>query len=308
MKKKILIFLVSFLSIHLVLCTMYYYLIYIKTELYEVDKLNLDTDIWFVGDSHMKRAIRDGVIPKAQNLSFYGESIRNTYFRLSEYINTGHQPKLVLLQAESTRWSNFGLNYQKNSTFYARKLDFQDYLFLFVNDLNASKQYLSSFLFPYINILSDYKMLKHKDTRKNKDTKEFIALQMDERASKALKDFNEIYPNKNPQDFIDPVVLDYTYKIIHLLSTHNIDFFFIEIPISDFFNNCFLNSKVTKNQILEKALMDLHIDSHKLIQLDLPSSSDHSCFFDSHHLNFKGSDGFTNELLCKLDALNLIGN
>lgn len=241
--------------------------------------------IIIAGDSNTECAINDQKISNALNISKSGESYFYTFYKLKHLIHRNeHIEKVYLsfsphnLVTEETRITEGGSIYN-NFIKYSPVLDSESIYYLFKKD---KKNVFLSFLKSPISFFEKGSFLKNKLSSTLWGGYLYLDRNNLDKEIKSSQKFSRVYSQKN----IDDIEVRYLKKISHLLEIYNIELVLLNTPKwTDFYKNS--NHLEFYYKVYEKDFSNLKL-------LDYSSLfSRKELFGDFTHLNFKGSQKFT---------------
>lgn len=304
-KHKILLFLLFFLGIHFIVSFGFNLYVSKKSMLVESQKLALEEKnnrFLFIGDSHPTRSIDGDKIPGVVKLTYYGQGPVLSYFRLKDYLmKCENHPEYLFVQADITHYSANYMTYIENKFFYSGIIDYEELYSIGAISLDRYLMSYSYRLFPYMEWRS--LLRKNKKKKKAKDKIRFSELSPEQRAYKTEQFVMEQLLTNDPGNLYSHKALYYLEKIIKLCEEHRIKIIAVKYPITNYYWNkllVFCGKKAMQTPPQDKMLRDYNIP---IMDFELMYEYDYDLFFDSHHMNEKGREVFTELISKELEKL-----
>jgi len=237
----------------------------------------------FLGSSHTKRSIDTSIVKSSLSLAFYGQNNINAYdllkYILKKYPN---HFTYVCLPNDFGYYSNRFASNLNNMYFYHRFFDYSEYGSIIKQPYKNQKEAIIQDYFPYVNLK---KMIKNHFVRKRKENIAFSSLNENEKNQSALTYLNEIHGIQNSKDIYSRIAILYLEKTISLLKKSNQKAIFINYPHTKTLQR---NIDKIKPETLKSDTI-IKQAGFKIIDLSKSLEDHDEYFFDSHHLNKKGT-------------------
>lgn len=278
---KLIPYLVVFIALNFIfLKTSSFY----KQEYKYIERIDASIDsqseIIFLGDSHVETIKLLDLSDKVGNLAFGADGIYEMYIKVLTMLEYNKNLKYVFIATEPQTFNN---TTSPNSTFLNKYL-------LKVNDtlnvynkskLNLITEKIPLFNDSHINYILDgiYTGFKQDNTETKKDWSTLTNLQRTEIATNTgISDHSSVMTN---DDFAKVYEL-----IINLCKTHNIKVIGIRFPVNEnYINQCQQEELKKVDSFITELNLDLHLDYSTKIKKPI-------YFDDEDHLNKKGLEKF----------------
>jgi len=257
----------------------------VNLYLKETTSPNLDTNVLIMGDSHGERAVDPTYFHSAINISQSAEPLVLTYWKLKDIIEENNIDT-VLISLSYHNLSAFNdLKYIDNrwsKEMMRRSFDLVDY-----DDLDKVDFDWNEFLKRYFRDMCLYPHTKHHThIGKYVTSEESKLTNLDINVNRQFYDGEETYEVSEKSEY-------FLEQIIRLTKNENITLMFIKPPV----HKDYLNSVPLKFRDHYKAIINQITQSGiKVIQIEHVNFDDFD-FFDFDHLNLKGSQKYTKELI-----------
>ena len=286
----------------LILLSFHFSLLYIykvfeqKTKLVDTfnqyEKTPVKKKFLFLGSSHTKRAVDTSIVNSSFSMAFYGQNNINAYYLLKFFLEKYPQNfEYVCLPDEFGYFSKRFSSNLDNMFFYKSFFDYKEYGTLTHSIYKSNKEALLQRFFPYINLR---KMIKTQFFRKKKENIDFSSFTDKEREENAISYLEKEHGIKNSTDIYANIAITYLTKTIKLLKKHNQKAIFIKYPHTQILQNEI--DKIKPYPQISDSLI-LHA-GYEIIDFHRSMFNHDECFFDSHHLNKKGTK-YASEIIQK---------
>jgi len=244
----------------------------------------------FMGDSHVRLAINDGLLTDGVNLSQHSESTLFSYFKIKAILQNNPSIKRVYLGFSYHSISSYydDAIYGKSSKHIAAKyffiLPFEEKILILQQNSNALPTFLKNILINGLSTLfakdADIPFLGKYENGFNNTFA--VESSMDKRL------LLQFYENGQLRDF-SFVTIDYLYKIIDLCKKDNVELIILNTPLNKYYK-----SKMPQ-KFMEK--YNAIIEQNKLKCIDFNNLTfNDSCFIpDGDHVSETGAILTTNQ-------------
>ncbi|MDO5980483.1 hypothetical protein [Flavivirga spongiicola] len=240
--------------------------------------INNQSEVIFLGDSHVETIKLLDLSDNIGNLAFGGDGINEMYIKVLNMLEYNKNLKYIFIATEPQIFNN---TLSSNSTFLNKYISQVD------DELEVYKKSKLDLISERIPLFNDsflrfalnrvYTYFKPDNVDKNKD-KDWSKLTDSERKEIAINtgklDHNSIMTNN---DYLE------TYKkIISLCKTHNIKVFGVRFPVSQhYINQCKEEESLKVDSFIQSLNLHKHFDYSTRITVP-------EYFHDEDHLNLKG--------------------
>ena len=278
----------KFLGIFLLIClgSLIFNSLLLNYYGYKVEK---NKNVLILGDSHTENAIDDTVFKNSVNLSHSADAYFYSYLKIRKMKKENPQIDTLLLALSNhnllieyeERWMFNTANIKSKFRIYTDLMNFSDFMFLLKSEPSAviqgiieSPKYSIKLLFN--GDLTERDLGKFQPSQRNS----------------LLKDIEQFKNNKKQRSLeYSSVETNYLFNIVDFCKVNDIELIFISTPLHPVYTkrkgkefealNKFYNSELSEFKYLDFS------------KLDMPDT----CFQDMDHLNVKGAELFTRQLI-----------
>lgn len=305
-KRKILILIISTVLLHVLFYVLCGFLSRKKNELvmeFNDFKKIKSIKTLYLGDSHIARSVDVSQLDSSYSLAYFGENNMMNYYKLNYCLNNHYaKPQYVILPCDIVTYTEGYHYYRTNKFFYYSIIPFKEVENLNKNKILAYYDYLKIKLVPYSEW--QYILNRVNINRQKKSTLSFSDKTKNEQEKDAAHFIqDELLMGGDKANFYSDNALIYLQKTIKLCKDNHIKLIFVKFPLTQtlfneikyYVDSSFIKYRPAETIINQNAIPILNFEYLYLNKPEL--------FFDSHHLNVNGKNGFTIILKQKLDSL-----
>lgn len=258
-----------------------------------------------LGDSHAGWSMMAGEIDGAYNFSSPGESYILTYYKIRYYLERGNfHPQVAIVPIDLHLFSSFRVSkiQSQDPVFWGRYVSYVDY----GRETGTSIQMIpiiTKAVFGILGGINETVKQLSSPGQENSDMliagympvpEDFSTLSREEQVEQAKGDAEAHFKKDT---YLDGVMLDYFYRLLDLLESHDVQVVFVWYPVTDLYYD--FVSEYVPVELHISTIEGLLADRQPVLILDYHDflSGQYEYFYDSTHLNMAGAPIFTQVLI-----------
>lgn len=306
---KLIIFAVMFIILAIVVNIIYYtselqYTILERTEK-QLFALKNEIQILFLGDSHVLLGADPAHIKNSFNYASGGENYIQTYYKLKNLVDQGFVPPIIVLPVDLHSFSSFRTDRFDNEWYWRKIINFyklaykEKKLSLLNNEING----IFSFKGKGLQLIKQTDKSKLSEIQRGYTPSDDVFSKLKNRRQIAS---DRVASHLKECEIIDPVLLEYFYKILDLAEKNNINLIFIKYPLTEEYYQEALKFIPDTQNYYNSVLYKIHnYKNILLLDYQLLYGKKPELFKDSDHLNSAGAVEFSRLLEKDLMKNNL---